>query len=260
MVEARNLAFRPGSDKGLLDLFVPAGDGPFPVVVCLHWGGWRQGAKEQVHTFVPFLVEVGITAVCPNYRLTVTDPHPAQEEDVFAVLDWIAANAHTWRLDAGRIGITGASAGGHLAMLVGIRATRRPTPSYTVRCMLPICGVSDVTLWLKQKPHYLEEYIQAFLGGPPEERAAVARDSSPLVHVHAAAPPCLAIHGEMDEVVPATQSTLLVEALRKAGAAAEAVILPGIGHAAHMPGTDPIEPLGGSRRFQMFFRKHLTRM
>jgi acetyl esterase/lipase len=252
----RNLRYRAGSDRGLLDLFTPEGDGPFPAVVCLHGGGWSGGDKQDIHGYAPFLTEIGIAAICANYRLTTTDPHPAQQEDVFAVLDWTAANASAQRLDPQRIGLTGASAGGHLTMLVGVKAGRRPKSAYTVRCMLPICGVSDVALWLKQKPQFLE-HVQAFLGGPPAERGAVERDASPIVHVHRGAPPCLAIHGEADDVVPVNQSSLLVEALRKAGAEAEALILPDLGHLGTMPRTSPPEPLGGAKVFQEFFRKHL---
>ena len=253
---AVNLAYRAGGERGLLDLFMPEGEGPFPVVVCIHGGGWREGDKTGMHSYAPFLPKIGIAAVCPNYRLTATDPHPAQQDDIFAVLDWITANARARRLDAQRIGLTGVSAGGHLTMLVGVKAARRAKGAYTVRCMLPVCGVSDVALWLKQKPQYLE-HVQAFLGGPPAERGAVERDASPIVHVHGDAPVCLAIHGEADAVVPVIQSPMLVGALRKAGATAESLTLPGLGHIASMPDTNPPEPLGGAKVFQAFFRKHL---
>ncbi len=256
MTENKNIVYRPGSDRGLLDLITPAGPGPFPVVVCIHGGGWQDGTKEIIRDYAPFLVNASIAALLPNYRLTVTHPHPAQEEDLFAVLDWIADNARAHRLDAQRIGLTGASAGAHLAALVGLKAARRAGARYAVRCILPVCGISDVSLWLKQKPQYRQD-VEALLGGPAEERGAVARDCSPLFNVHAGAPPCLAVHGDADDVVPLSQSTLFTEALCKAGVAAEAIIVPGADHTAFMPGTKPREPLGGANAFEGFFKKYL---
>ena len=111
MAVLKDLIYRPGSDRGLLDLTLPEGRGPFPVVVCLHGGGWTGGSKEKMAEYARLLSTAGFAAVASNYRLIGTHTHPAQEQDVFAVLDWIADHAADHALDPGRIGLTGASAG-----------------------------------------------------------------------------------------------------------------------------------------------------
>ncbi len=122
----RNLPCRADSDRGKLELFTPDGVGPFPVVVCIFGGGWIHGEKEIMEPYSRVLAEVNIASVNPNYRHTGTHCHPAQEEDISAVLDWVAGNAVVHGLDAQRIGLTGGSAGGHLCALVGLKTTRRP--------------------------------------------------------------------------------------------------------------------------------------
>jgi acetyl esterase/lipase len=198
----------------------------------------------------------GFAAVASNYRLTGTYTHPAQEEDVFAVLDWIAAHAGEHALDPGRIGLTGSSAGGHLSGLAGVKAPLRGATRWKVRCMVPVCGVHDVGLWFRDRPQYLPN-VRGILGGLPAEKPEVERAVSPIAHVHAGAPPCLAIHGDIDDVCPVNQSVLFVQALCAAGAQAELAIVPGVGHAAHMPNVTPPEPLGGAKRFIGFLRRHL---
>lgn len=260
-----DLIYQPEHEFGVLDLYTPEGPGPFPVVVCIHGGGWYEGRKEGMGEFAGMLIEAGIAAVAPDYRLTGTHPHPAQQEDIFATLDWVADHAREHRLDPGRVGLTGSSAGGHLAALVGLKATTRSAErhrgassdeGYVVRCMLPICGVHDLSRRMTERPDR-RHVLEALLGGPAGERMHVLRDASPVEHVHADAPPCLAVHGAEDTLVPPEHSRLLVEALTRVGAQAELMIVPSAGHGRHQPNTQPPEPLGGRAVFQGFFRKHL---
>ena len=254
-----NLAYRPDSERGLLDVMIPDGDGPFPVVVCIHGGGWVGGNRDMLYPYGEILEKMGIASVYPLYRVTGTHPHPAQEEDIFAALGWIAYHAREHRFDIARIGLTGASAGGHLAALVGLKATRTSSLPYTVRCILPVCAPTDMisfASYAHDKPDLLN-VIEALVGGGIVENEERAKDASPISHVHAKAPPCLCAHGDADGVVPHAQSLELVKALRQIGISADAAIVPGVGHAAFMPDTDPPEPLGGGEPFRAFFRKHL---
>ncbi len=129
-----DLRYRPGSDRGLLDLYLPDGAGPFPVVVAIHGGGWQQGDKEYMREYGEVLSAAGIAVAACNHRLTTTDPHPAQQDDIFTVLEWIAANAAEHALDPARIGITGSSSGGHLTALVGLKATKADRQARDTRC------------------------------------------------------------------------------------------------------------------------------
>jgi acetyl esterase/lipase len=254
----KDLAYRPGSDLGLLDLYLPDGEGPFPVVVAIHGGAWRQGEKERMREYGDVLAGAGIAAVAPNHRLTTTHRHPAQQDDILAVLEWIASNAAEHGLDPTRIGITGSSSGGHLTALVGLKATSRDRPAagYTVRCMMPICGVHDIAARRVERPSAWH-INQALVGEDGPEQEATLLDASPIENIHPDAPPCLAVHGADDEIIAPAQSERLVEALKAVGAEADVLIVPGAGHGRYHPNTDPHEPLGGADVMVRFFTKHL---
>jgi acetyl esterase/lipase len=249
------LQYRPGEERGVLDLVLPDKGGPFPLVIVIHGGGWAGGEKGGMRPFGTWLAEIGIATILPHYRLSGTDSHPAQQDDIFAALDWAVDHSVEYGLDVSRVGMTGASAGAHLLVQAALKAPAR-SDRYTVRCMLPMNGVYDVALWAEDMPQFAE-FAEAFLGGPVAERRDVAFDASPINFVGPDAPPCLAVHGEDDDTVPVGQSLLLTDALKKHGVDAETVVLPGIKHTCWQPGAEPLEPLGGLVRFQAFFTKHL---
>ena len=103
----------------LLDLFVPAGPGPFPVVVNIHGGGWHAGGKEGgIGASKPYL-HAGIAYASVGYRL-VQDAHfPAQIDDCNDAIGWLRAHAAQYHLDPNEVGVFGHSAGGHLCALIG---------------------------------------------------------------------------------------------------------------------------------------------
>ena len=229
--------------------------GPLPVVVCIHGGGWQMGTRGDLDYYGRLIVEAGFAAILPSYRLSGTAPHPAQIEDMESVLAWIAREGLAQGLDRTRVSLTGASAGGHLAALLGLRATRRANGPCTVRCMVPVCGVHDIARWRIEKPEYLP-YVERLLGGRVEDGSALEREASPLFQIHSQAPPCLCTHGTADKVVPLNQSEAFVTALCQAGIAANLVKVTGCGHAAGQPDEQPIEPLGGWPVFRDFLQKY----
>ena len=239
-----------------LDVMVPDGSGPFPVVVCIHGGGWQQGVKEDMYPYAEWLLEIGVASVLPNYRLTGVAPHPAQQDDVRAAMHWMADYAEDYRFDLSRVGLTGVSAGGHLSALIGCRESARDDTPYRIRCMYPVCPPTDMVRFLDDNPG-IRPVIEALVGGRIEDRLDVIADVSPITHVHPNAPACVCVHGSVDNLVPNSQSTVFVEALKRAGVDAEAILVPGADHAAFQPGKEPLEPLGGLAPFLDFFRKHL---
>lgn len=251
-----DLRYRPDSDRGLLDVMIPDGTGPFPVVVCIHGGGWAGGNKDMLYSYGEHLERMGIASVFPLYRVTGAHPHPEQEEDIFAVLGWVAYHSPEHRFDIVRIGLTGASAGGHLTALIGLKASKIRSLPYTIRCILPVCAPMNFETFVRDSPG-IRDVVEALLGGKLEDKPEAVRDLSPISHVHGGAPPCLCTHGASDGVVPQTQPLEFVDALKKAGVEAQAIIVPGADHVFLMPGVEPAEPLGGLGPFQEFFRKHL---
>lgn len=225
----------PGGTALGYDLVLPEGAGPFPLVVCLHGGGWISGDKSDMHEIALWLASEGFGAACPSYRLAPLYPFPAAVEDVMAVVRFAIAQASELGVDPTRFASFGNSAGGHLAAMLGV-LSRMPTDSpdavsARVKAVVDICGISDVTdPRAKHLPiswSFLEQFMEVPFEGN-EERFKLA---SPLQHVDANAAEFLLIHGEDDDVVPISQSEEMHASLEANGVKSRFIRLPGEGHA-----------------------------
>lgn len=94
---------------------------PLPALLWIHGGGFVLGSADQDDVQVKSIVDqVGCAAVSVDYRLAPETPHPGPVEDCYAALKWLHANAGDLGVDASRIAIGGASAGGGLAATLGL--------------------------------------------------------------------------------------------------------------------------------------------
>ncbi len=235
-----------------LDLRLPAGPGPHPVVLCIHGGGWRGGDRRRV-ALLEELPARGIATASPDYRLSDTAPYPAAVEDCRAAVRWLRAHAREHGLDPDRIGAFGPSAGGHLALMLGTVADDpRETVSARVRAVASWFGPADLT----RVPSRGDGAAAAFLGASREERPDLWREASPVTHVSADDPPALLVHGDRDSTVPIGHSEAMLAALRGAGVEARLLRVRGAGHGFQGESPDPgIEEI---RRFTMaFLERHL---
>ncbi|MDR7312051.1 acetyl esterase [Nocardioides luteus] len=105
-------------------VYTPRGlNGPAPVVINFHGGGWCLGTPEQsawVSSHVA--ARTGSIVVAPTYRLAPEHPFPAAVEDAWAAVEWVAKHAADLGGDPGRISVMGDSAGGNLATVVALMA------------------------------------------------------------------------------------------------------------------------------------------
>lgn len=95
-------------------------EAPLPVVIWVHGGGWETGTKDA--SPAARLVPYGYAAVSISYRFSQVAPYPAQIHDCKAAVRWVRAHAKEYNFDPDRIGVWGASAGGHLVALLGTTA------------------------------------------------------------------------------------------------------------------------------------------
>ena len=117
--------------------YIPAGKGPFPVIVHFHGGGFILGDLDTHDAQCRLLCrESGCIVMAVDYRLGPEYPYPAAHEDCFAALRWAGSKATTFGGDAGRIGLAGDSAGGHLAIYCALRAKKDGGPA--LKAMLAI--------------------------------------------------------------------------------------------------------------------------
>jgi len=201
----------------LLDHYLPKNVEQPPLVVWLHGGAWRRGSKDDMP--LTRLIESGYAVASIDYRLSPVARFPAQIHDCKAAIRYLRANQAELGFDASRIAVAGASAGGHLAALVGttngnekLESTvgEHPDVSSSVQAIIDYYGPTNFTTILQQStPHGLSVRVPALellLGGQPKQKPELARLASPVDHVDAADPPLLIFHGDQDPQVPINQS------------------------------------------------------
>lgn len=237
-VEGAKPGSRPDS-KQTLDLYVPAGKGPFPVVLWIHGGGWHGGDKEGGAGLALQFVPAGFALASVDYRYTYDAAFPAQIEDCNAALVWLRKHAEQYHLDADLVGVAGHSAGAHLAALMAVTGDG---PQYTrdnvsVRVQAAVCwaGPFDLDRVRGQWPTNMfawnpkDPFNQTFFpGGAYDED--FARKASPVSYIHAGVPPMLIVHGGKDTVVPLGQASAFAASAEKAGAKVTFRVDPDHGH------------------------------
>jgi acetyl esterase/lipase len=250
-----------------LDLILPRaprGGKPLPLIVNIHGGAFRAGDKSMGVREIADLVEHGnYAAVTINYRLSGEAAWPAQIHDCKAAIRWLRANAAKYGIDPDRIGVIGASAGGHLAAMLGtsggIAALEGDLGAHAgvssrVRCVVDQFGPSDL-LAMGDYPSRIDHNAadspeSELIGGALPENKDKARAASPITYVSRDDPPFLILHGTEDPLVPVNQSERLAEALKAAGVPCTFVRVVDAGHGGFR------SPEVG-RRIRQFFDKHL---
>jgi len=256
-----DLAYVPdGGPRRTLDLYLPAkADGPLPLVVWVHGGGWQGGSKEGGPA-LPLLAD-GYAVASINYRLSQHAPFPAQIHDCKAAVRWLRAHAAEYQLDPDRVGAWGGSAGGHLVALLGTSGGVKdlegdlgnPDQSSRVQAVCDTCGPTDLNTTLNgaEARTTVAPMLEKLLGGPLEEKRDLARIASPLTHVTPDDPPMLILHGDHDPLVPLHQAVGLYDALRAAKVEVELQVTAGAGHDAGL-GKPEVQ-----QTVRVFFGKHL---
>ncbi|HVZ08360.1 alpha/beta hydrolase [Rhodopila sp.] len=103
-----------------LRLFMPVGTGPFPVIAAVHGGAWCNGDLTDNEARDLALAKAGIAVAALNFRHAGAG-YPASSIDINYAIRWLKAHAAKLNLRADKVGISGQSSGGHLAMLAAMR-------------------------------------------------------------------------------------------------------------------------------------------
>jgi acetyl esterase/lipase len=232
-----------------MDIQFPFRDrGPWPVVIYVHGGGWISGSKLDHFgdLDVPALREAGYTAIAVSYRLAPQYPFPAMIQDVKCAVRYLRAHAAEYNLDPDRIAVRGASAGGHIAAMLGVtdRSSGWDVGEYLdqssrVQAVIDMFGPTSLT---DRSAENLLALAGTSLFGDNSFSEHDLRLASPLSYVSADDPPMLILHGDSDAVVNLTQSKLFYRALVAAGVPAELVIVQNSGHEFEPVNGSPISP------------------
>ena len=212
-----------------LDVYYPATGGSWPVLLYVHGGGWSEGDKAEGAGWRR-MTEKGFLVVSVNYRLaSYENKFPAMIEDVKCAVRYLRAHTAEYNLDADHIGAVGASAGGHLAALLGVadKSAGWDTGEYAeqssrVQAVVTLAGPSDLTSEVYDSSMMAIYYAFDDMPGSPSEKLTAA---SPVTYISPDDPPFLIIHGDKDGIVPVEQAYVLDEQLRTSGVPSELVIV-----------------------------------
>ena len=223
-----------------VDVYLPEeGDGPFPLIIYVHGGGWSMGSKRE--GALPCIIDAikyGYAVISVDYRLAPGVKFPEFLFDVKTAVRWARANAKQYLFDPEKFGMVGDSAGGHLTLMVGFTAGH---PEYegeqygwagvssAVQAIIDMYGPSILDA---DRDAFLKESgvpAMSFGAPPPKEGSAPASGMagaftadmnmlhliSPIQYVHKDIPPTMIQQGEKDPIVPKQNSTLLAEKIRR---------------------------------------------
>jgi acetyl esterase len=160
----------PGGDLSMR-LYLPDGDGPFPVLVYFHGGGFVIGSLETHDALCRSLANAGDCAVLSvDYRLAPEHPFPAAVEDAVAAVEWIAEHGTHVDVDADRIAVGGDSAGANLAAATTLAVQDRDGPELCRQILIypavssPVLGEDFESYEENAEGYFLEtESMQWFL-------------------------------------------------------------------------------------------------
>ncbi len=244
----------------LLDIYRPAFiRKKLPVIIWIHGGAWNSGSKKNCP--IAFLAANQVAIVSMDYRLTSEAPFPAQLHDCKSVVQWIRANARAYNLDPNRIGAFGASAGGHLALLL---ATTSHHPifegasgdngrfSSSISCACALYPPTDLNELVSDPEERRDPFgdVARLVGGAVQTHVVAANNASPLFYVSSNTAPIFLIHGENDKLVPPFQSLIFYKKLVECGVPAHLEIIPNKGHGL-------IPPVSVVREVLQFFTEYL---
>ena len=233
----KNISYRPSSDdSGLCDLFIPEQNQHRDVVVMtIHGGGWCSMAKENLEGISQWLChDMGLSTCNINYRLSSAVPWPACGDDCLTAARFLLNDDKMISGEPARrkIIIVGASSGGHLALMTGLRL-----PAEKVVAVVSISGIGDMKTDQALSP---ERYKILFSHEPSD---AEIRDASPATYLKPDSPPILCTHTPKDNVVPIQSAQVFLDAVHRNGTIGESYYYEkeetGYSHRIWIPGSSP---------------------
>lgn len=245
--QTENLVYAEVHGTGLLmDVFTPKGEKNGLGIIDIGSGAWHSDrGKINDHKKAGFY-----DVFCGRgYTVFVIRPGSVSRYTGLEMLDhvnkgilFVKAHAAEYGVDPERLGLCGASAGGHLALLATVNATTGRADAETpaerfgtrVKAVSVFFPPTDFLDWGGRTFDLSRRGELFFLGGTQgrsaEEVQEAAEKLSPARQVKGELPPILLIHGDADTMVPLQQSERMVEAVKSAGGFIELIVKPGGGH------------------------------
>ncbi len=270
-----DLSYATLSASQKLDIFIPdIGEGPFPIILYIHGGGFAIGDKRDIHVLTWLKgLKRGYAIVSTNYRLSGEAVFPASLQDIKAAIRWLRATSDQYHLDGDHIAACGGSSGGNLAAMVNLtahvaefddpRLGNLDFPS-NVQAAVDWFGPTDFLQMddqLEESSYGPADHGEAnspesrYLGAKLSEVPLKVELANPMTYINEKMPPILIQHGRLDTLVPVQQSIMFVDKLRNyvRGDRYEFDIIEGAGHGDSLFETDE-----NMNRVFSFLDKHLS--
>ncbi|TNF90690.1 MAG: alpha/beta hydrolase [Gammaproteobacteria bacterium] len=230
-VEDRHIDTEAGSIP--IRIYRPAEEGPLPIVMNFHGGGWVIGDLDTADSVCRSLSEAaGCIVISVDYRLAPEHVYPAAVEDAYAATCWAAANADALG-GSGKLAVTGESAGGNLATVVCQKARDEDGPHIDFQLLAyPVVDhdLSRPSYDENGEGYLLEKNTMVWFWDhycPPARRSESA--ASPLLADSLAdLPPAVILTAEYDPL--RDEGKAYADALSAAGVPAKLICFDGLVH------------------------------
>jgi acetyl esterase/lipase len=224
--------FQPAKPKGLGIAFMVS-------------GGWFSAHESVNGAFYKPFLDHGYTVFAVVHGSQPKFTIPEIEQDIHRAIRFIRHNAKKYHIDPDHIGISGASAGGHLSLMMAVKGTNGPAgakdpidrESSEIQCVACFFPPTDFLNYSKPGDEalgngVLKQFKPAF--GPraddEQDRLKLEREVSPIYFVHSNMPPILIFHGDADTLVPIYQAKTFLKRCEEVGGVTKLVVREGKGH------------------------------
>ncbi len=240
-----------------MDVFTPTKNRNGAGIVFVVSGGFRSSHEAISPIYLKPMLDRGYTVFAVVHG---SQPHftvPEIIEDMNRAVRFIRYHAKDYGIDQDRIGICGASAGGHLSLMLGTAGAkgdekakdpvdRESSRVQAVACLFPPADLLNYGTPGREMLHAtdhaapfrpafdyreLDKKTNVWVTITDTDRLReITRQISPITHVTADDPPTLIIHGDSDQLVPFQQSEVFVKKMQSAGVQAKLIPKKGAGH------------------------------
>lgn len=225
-----------GGNQVMADFYTPELRNPKgdPFVLVVHGGAWTGGKRQEMAILCEALAKAGIASATIDYRLAPQSRWPAQIDDCQAAVRFFRANATKYGLNTAKVAAAGASAGGHLSLLLGFTDTRDTKDpdnikeSSRVQYVLNLFGPTDLAQDFDPNVAALVSF--QVTGQKYDPASETIKSFSPVNFVDAKSAEVFTVHGLADTLVPPKQAQRLDEALKKHDVFHVTRMIPGMKH------------------------------
>ena len=223
-----NIPYKESGAAKSLDIFLPdEGNGPFPVIIEIHGGGWFFGCKCSKR-FAPVFegIKRGYAAVSLDYTLSSSEKFPVQIEEIKTAVRFLRAHAADYHLDPTHIALWGESAGAHLAVVTGasngtnfLDGMRFGWTGYSskVQAVVALCPPIDLAGCHRYAggKNGARSQEGVLLGGDPQTAEYLVKVADPTTYLDEQASPCFIQMAELDTIVPPEQGRSFEKSYKK---------------------------------------------